>query len=246
MDAYSGRRVNKMSQWLNNNWVIAIGGGVLSGIFVTWLSRFLFSKRDSRERRERITTAKRELLYAIRPGVAEGVVPTPDVLESLIAATARKYELGASEVYTRREILEDLIKEVMDSSFISASAKAEFCLKLSYESLGGDGVDVVNAEFEVVEPSVSADRQKILSVMSAMLGLMAALMTAAVPFLIGKEWALKGTTKGDLPTVLLPTAVALVVAVLAAVALTLLKNPEALLKGKKRSDHEDDAGTDIK
>ena len=217
-------------QWLNNPWVVGVGGGLLSGIIVTWLSRVIFSKRDDRERRQRIATANREILYAVRPGIAENVVPNPNVLDSLIAATARKYQLSSSEIYSPREILDDLIKEVMDSSFISAAAKADFCLKLSGALQQQVELETPETEFEVVEAHHQSEyRQKTLSIMSMTLGLMTAIMTAIVPFILEKRSWLH-TSKSDLPTVFIPTLIALGTVLIVTLTFTMLRWPKALLK----------------
>jgi hypothetical protein len=35
--------------FFGNEWVIGIGGGVLSGLLVTLITRYLFSKKDDKE-----------------------------------------------------------------------------------------------------------------------------------------------------------------------------------------------------
>src|SRR3990167_2316033 len=116
---------------LNNAWVVGIGGGILSGFVVAYISRLIFSRRDSREYAQKISQANHEILYAVRPGISEGVIPTNEVLRSLTSATARKYGVEISDMHDLNAISSELIKEVMDSSFISATAKREFCEKLS-------------------------------------------------------------------------------------------------------------------
>jgi len=74
-------------QILNNPWVIGIGGGVISGFVVMLITRHLFSRRDNREYNQRVVTANQEVIYAIRPGISEGVIPSQNVVASLIDAT---------------------------------------------------------------------------------------------------------------------------------------------------------------
>lgn len=112
---------------LNNPWVV----GIFSGIGVTAVTRTLFSQSARREYRSRITNVNREVLYALRPGISEGKMPTENVLVSLITATARKYDVNRSDVYQPKDIAEELIKEIMDSSFLSAEVKKSYCEALS-------------------------------------------------------------------------------------------------------------------
>jgi hypothetical protein len=117
--------------WLNNAWVVGILSGIPSGLLVTLISRYLLGKREDREYLQKVLSANREVIYALRPHVSEGLVPASEVVDALIASTARRFGVTAGDLYSRREIAEDLIKEVMDSSFISASKKEEYCKLLT-------------------------------------------------------------------------------------------------------------------
>ncbi|TOK32103.1 hypothetical protein CGI21_25115, partial [Vibrio parahaemolyticus] len=113
--------------FLSNEWVIGIGGGVLSGLIVTLLTRYIFTKRDNREYYRKLDLVNKEVLYALRPGISEGAMPNESVLESLIVATSRKYKVNSKDVFQPKQIAEELIKEIMDSSFISFDTKSQFC-----------------------------------------------------------------------------------------------------------------------
>ncbi|HCM0798771.1 hypothetical protein ACEV8F_21785 [Vibrio parahaemolyticus] len=118
--------------FLSNEWVIGIGGGVLSGLIVTLLTRYIFTKRDNREYYRKLDLVNKEVLYALRPGISEGAMPNESVLESLIVATSRKYKVNSKDVFQPKQIAEELIKEIMDSSFISFDTKSQFCSTLSH------------------------------------------------------------------------------------------------------------------
>ncbi|WP_413692894.1 hypothetical protein [Psychromonas sp. KJ10-2] len=112
-----------MGELLNNGWVVGIGGGVLSRLIVAWLTRTIFSKKDLRELSINILSANREILYAIRPEISESNLPTSEVIAALKNATARKYKIEPRHLYGITEIIEEIIKEIKDSSFISSSVK---------------------------------------------------------------------------------------------------------------------------
>lgn len=166
-----------MEQLLSNGWVVGIGGGILSGLIVTWLTRILFSKKDLREIAINVSSANREILYAIRPEISESSLPTVQVIEALKNATARKYKIESSRLHDITEIVEELIKEIMDSSFISSSAKKGYCDSLKtlvpektteLENLSEDrGVFIARVEY----------REKMTSLLSLILGTIAALAT---------------------------------------------------------------------
>ncbi len=118
--------------FLSNEWVVGIGGGILSGLIVTLLTRYIFTKRDNREYYRKLDLVNKEVLYALRPGISEGAMPNESVLESLIIATSRKYKVNSKDVFQPKQIAEELIKEIMDSSFISFEAKSQYCSSLSH------------------------------------------------------------------------------------------------------------------
>lgn len=119
-----------LSDVLNNTWVAGIGTGLLSGFLVTWVTNKLISKRDEKELARSIEAANKEVLYALRSEVSEEQVPTLEVVEALINATSRRHKLEARHLLRPKQIAEELIKEIMDSSFISSSTKKSFCESL--------------------------------------------------------------------------------------------------------------------
>jgi hypothetical protein len=121
-----------MLEIFNNEWVVGIGGGILSGLVVTFITSKIFSKRENREYIQNVTAANREIIYALRPGISEGYIPSEEVLSSLVTATARKYSINRSDAFTPKQIAEELIKEILDSSFISTSVKNQYCDTLSH------------------------------------------------------------------------------------------------------------------
>jgi hypothetical protein len=97
-------------------------------------------------------------------------------MTTLLNATARRYGVEASDLYTPTQIAEELVKEVMDSSFISSPQKGEYCSRLA--DLG------VTAQKETSEPAkepqpqaIAEYRQRLTSSVSMLLGLLTGSMT---------------------------------------------------------------------
>lgn len=166
-----------MEALLSNGWVVGTGGGVLSGLIVTWLTRILFSKKDQKDLAINISSANREILYAIRPEISENALPSVDVIEALKNATARKYKVESERLYTVSQVVEELIKEIMDSSFISSAAKREYCESLKV---------LAPAPASLVEPAAIDNeafvarieyKEKMTTLLSMTLGTIAALAT---------------------------------------------------------------------
>jgi len=203
---------------LNNPWVVGISGGILSGLFVAIITRVLFSRRDKREYVQKLQLANSEVLYAIRPGVSEGLVPQKGVVESLIQATARKYNVDKVDMFDINDLADELVKEVMDSSFISAKAKNDFCDKLTaFKELKRqkeiEGPEVLR-EYEIM----SKYRRQTVTILSMMVGILTAIMGVVATFQIDKVNNEKQILLLALPAV---------IAVLVALALRIIKDFKA-------------------
>jgi len=160
--------------------VIGIGGGILSGLIVTFISRAIFSRRDRREYAQRVLSANREVIYAVRPGVPEGRLPSLDVLDFLAQATARKYGVDRKDLYGPLEVVQELTKEVMDSNFISAEVKEEYCNCL--KRLVAQPKTAVEMMQSSLSSGLAEYRLRMISTMSLMMGTLAAAMTLAFTF----------------------------------------------------------------
>lgn len=213
---------------LNNPWIIGIGGGIFSGLVVTLISRFVLSKRENREYLQKLHSANREILYAIRPGISEGQLPIPAVVDALRKSTARKYSVNSEDIWSVSELTDELIKEVMDSSFISSSSKHDFCSKLSELSESAD--KKTNTSAEKLEPTqittaaqriyLLESRSRMITIASTMMGIMAGTMSLAFLLLEYSKPKLLDLPTEDLRT-LIP-ALASVAVALAALLLTFL------------------------
>lgn len=163
---------------ISNPWVIGIGGGILSGLIVGYISKLIFSNRDTREYAQKVSRANHEVLYAVRSGISEGVIPTNRVLKSLIEATARKYSVDLADVYDLDDVSSELIREVMDSSFIAASAKQEFCEKLI--AIKNENISRERSEIETRYDISNRYRRQLILISSAMVGVLTGIVSAEV------------------------------------------------------------------
>lgn len=167
--------------FLNNPWVVGIGGGILSGIIVTFISRFLLSRRDAREYAQKVSGANREIIYAVRPGVSEGMVPSRAMLVAIVEATARKFGVDKKDMLRPHEVAQELIKEVMDSSFISAKTKQDYCDSLAElsvpESEADAGLQPATRTVSLERRDLERYRARMVTSLSAAMGIMVAFMT---------------------------------------------------------------------
>ena len=173
--------------WLNNAWIVGIGTGILSGLLVTWLLNLFISKKKDREYQQQISSANREIIYSVRAGIPESNLPTREIVEALIHSTARRYAVQPSELYQAKELSEELIKEVMDSSFLSQAKKIEYCVALM--PLGREDLELLPPEERILQSSIEEHRAKLQSqrrkvgelqfILTGLIGFVAALFSGA-------------------------------------------------------------------
>ena len=204
---------------LGNPWVVGIGAGILSGLVVAFVSRFVFSHRDQKEYLQRIALANNDILYAIRPGISEKCLPPVQIVRAMISATAWKYHVDESSMYDLNEISSELIKEVMDSSFISQNLKKEFCEILTSVK-EPEVVERSTLSGSELEVSTRYRRQLVLT-----MGILVGALTGALAFVF--FWYKSGGLLSE-PLQIISLAIPAVVAVAVAVGSVLVRDIQRL------------------
>ena len=170
--------------WYTNPWVVGIIGSIPGGFLVNWLTGLVLGKRENREYLQKVNGANREVVYAVRPGISEGEIPSSAVLSALRNATARRFGVEATSLYSASEIAEELTKEVMDSSFISSAQKQEYCQRLSaLVQAAPDSVPEETLDVGVRRVVTAEYRERLISTMGSLLGVLTVTITAMMSLL---------------------------------------------------------------
>lgn len=223
----------------NNSWVVGIGGGILSGLIVTLITRYLFSKKDNKEYAQKVSTVNREVVYALRPGISEGHIPDNEVLSSLINATARKYKVERGDVYQAKQIAEELIKEIMDSSFISSETKKNYCETLAH-LVNTARAEALPETLKIERISLESEfRKKQTERMSVVLGITAAMGTMMVALTTIIDKPSVSSPLKDLIGITLPTITVLASVMVATAAMLV----SVRLKRARQNNTEDENET---
>lgn len=114
--------------FFNNVWVIGISTGLISGFIIFFIIRFLSSKKENKDYMRKVQLANNEILYAIRLFIVENKLPSKDDINSLLLSTSKKYDLRYSDIYDIHNLVDDLVKEILDNTFLSSAEKNDFCL----------------------------------------------------------------------------------------------------------------------
>lgn len=179
-------------EWLSNQWAIGAGGAIISGLLVMLVIRHLFAGRDQREYQQNVATANNEILYAIRPAIAQKVIPSNAMLDALFSATARKYGVDSRDLLPKAGFANELMKEVIDNPFLSSQQKVEFC-ELMAEMKHPEASASPKRGVEVVTVAVRADAPEPGGILGLTTALTVFMMTVffymmdKVEFLIGGQ-----------------------------------------------------------
>ncbi len=167
--------------FLNNAWVVGTGGGILSGLTVTWISRFMFSKKENGIYIQNLRSANNEVIYALRPAISENKFPSIEIIDALIEANCRKFKVEKRDMYNVKQIAEELTKEIMDTSFISYDKKQELFQHLI--NLYKEEVDVIKDTAVKKDMEVLEYKKRLLNIVTSMLGIMTTGLVFAITML---------------------------------------------------------------
>ncbi|EHU0376662.1 hypothetical protein R6I31_003667 [Vibrio cholerae] len=123
------------------------------------------------------------------------------------------------DVYQPKQIAEELIKEIMDSSFISSETKKNYCETLAHLVTKEKTTDAI-LSLRVERTSIESEyRQKQTERMSAMLGVTAAMGTMAVALSTVLDKPTLSSPIKELINITLPTVTVLASVLLATIAM---------------------------
>lgn len=120
-----------MLDFLTNEWVVGIGGGIVSGIIVYYITNWLYKRKDNSKYLQQIDNANLDIIRTLKPYVTEKGLPSKEVIDAIIVSSARKYKVKSEELYSIRIICEELIREIMENAYVSSDKKQEFSQELS-------------------------------------------------------------------------------------------------------------------
>ena len=115
-----------MSFFLENQWVVGIIGGIISGLIVFAITNSFLKYKTNSKYYELKKNANYEIIRILQPYVAEKNLPNKEVINAIISSIARKYKIEKKELYSISTICEELIKAIVDNKYVSADKKEEY------------------------------------------------------------------------------------------------------------------------
>ena len=116
--------------FLENQWVVGIGAGIISGLIVFFVTKWILQRKDNSKYLELISVANFEIIRILKPYIAEKGLPEKEILDAIILSTARKYKVKSEELYSIRIICEELIREIVENVYVSSDKKHDYSTQL--------------------------------------------------------------------------------------------------------------------
>ncbi|MGG4453800.1 hypothetical protein [Brevibacillus porteri] len=119
-----------MLEWLliffNNSWVTSI----ITGLLVFYVTDIYKRLKEKKSYFQKVGQVNKEIFKTIKYSIPEEKLPSTSILKSIHIATAKRYNVKLEDVDSLQAIIDDLIKEVMDSNFLSHDNKLLYCQRL--------------------------------------------------------------------------------------------------------------------
>ena len=114
-----------------NVWFVGISTGIISGVLVFFLTKWIMDKRGKVEYFKQVNSANRSVIEALKPYIADKGLPDIKIFEALIASTARAFCIDGKDMFSVRIYCEELIREIISDVYVSNEKKQEYTYSLA-------------------------------------------------------------------------------------------------------------------
>ena len=119
-----------MTTFFQNQWVVSIVAGIISGVIVYFILEWALQQREHSEHLKQINTANLEIIHMLKPYIIEKGLPDIEIIDALIISTARKYNLERIELYSVHILCEELMRDIIENVYVASDKKQEYSVHL--------------------------------------------------------------------------------------------------------------------
>jgi hypothetical protein len=170
----------------HNTWFIGIATGIISGLAVFFITKYIMDKKENTAHIRQIEIANQELIATLKPYIADKGLPDIEIFNSLIASIARKYKMQAYEMYSVNMYCEELIREIISDIYVSNDKKEEYTRSLSdyIHKIVEKKKDIEEKELFLHSIEMKQYRSKVNRNTSVLLSLTAALFSLIISLIL--------------------------------------------------------------
>ena len=167
--------MDKIIELMQNDWVIGIGGGIISGIIVYYITVYVLDRKKKHDIKRNILYANNAVLDILRPYIANSGLPDKKEIQAVINSVSRQYGVKSIEMNSISVFYEELLVEFISNPYIPGEAK-----KRNIENLLGN-IDVLKSEEAIKSEQEQKERQtakgKTVQVIGALVGILSTIFS---------------------------------------------------------------------
>lgn len=114
-----------------NNWFVGICTGIISGILVFFLTKWIMDRKSKSEYYKQIDNANQSVINPLKPYITDQGLPRRDIFAALISSVSRSFSVDEKDMYSIESYCEELIREIMSDIYVSNDKKQEYSLMLA-------------------------------------------------------------------------------------------------------------------
>lgn len=118
-------------KFFENAWFIGISTGIISGVLVFFLTKWIMDKRGKVEYFKQVKSANQNVINALKPYIADKGLPEIEIFEALIASVARLFCIDKKDMFSISTYCEELIREIISDVYVSNDKKQEYTNSLA-------------------------------------------------------------------------------------------------------------------
>ncbi|MFA6888035.1 MAG: hypothetical protein WC254_00905 [Candidatus Woesearchaeota archaeon] len=116
--------------FLNNPWISGIGGGLISGIIVFFVTNYILSRKENKLYLQKIDQANLEVIHILKPYVTSEKPFNLELFNSVISSVSKRYNVESNDIIKLEEALNEIVTDIMQTSFLTEEQKETYCKKL--------------------------------------------------------------------------------------------------------------------
>lgn len=119
-----------MLAFFKNAWFIAISSGIISGLVVFFVTKWIMKKKTNSEYLKEVRQANYSVISALKPYIAENGLPDIQTIQAVIQSISRKHGVKNTDMYSIKEYCEELIREILENVYVSSEKKKQYSEQL--------------------------------------------------------------------------------------------------------------------
>lgn len=157
-DECGGIKLEVIDKIINNAWFVSLVAGIIVYFLTDGLNKMKINKEYSRN----VQQVTKDVLHMLQEFIVENKLPEPYLLNSYYIATCKSYAVETKDADSIEGILNILIKEIFDSSFLPKEDKIRYCQEIekTKEDLVKIEVEIGTTDIELSEREIVAGRNR--------------------------------------------------------------------------------------